>query len=69
MSIKLNVELEPFRTPNYVMVKQEVRQRQEGPCLDAPKYHVKDLDAETLGKLCDEFRASIFEKAGLKDNE
>ena len=65
--IKYNIELEPFRTPNYVMVKQEVRLRQEGPCLDSPKYHVRDIDAETLGQLCDEFRKAIFEKAGVKD--
>jgi len=68
MSIKLDIELEPFRTPNYVLVKQRPKPRQEGYNGDTPKYHISELDSETLGALCDEFRAAIFEKAGKLDD-
>lgn len=68
MSIKFNIELEPFRTPSYVIAKQAPKPRQEGVNLESPKYHISELDAETLGKLCDDFRATLFERASLKEN-
>jgi len=61
--IKVNIELEPFRVPNYVLVKQKAGLRQDGFQVDTPKYHVRDLDVETLERLCNEFRQAIFEKA------
>lgn len=67
MSIKLNIELKPFQVPNYVMVKQKVGLRQDGVSFDSPKYHVKDLDVDTLSQLCDEFRAAVFSKAEKLD--
>lgn len=67
MAIKLDIELEPFRVPNYVMVKQKAGLRQDGARLDSPKYHVKDLDIDTLSQLCDEFREAIFAKAEKLD--
>ncbi|MCW8988351.1 MAG: hypothetical protein OQK75_11860 [Gammaproteobacteria bacterium] len=67
MSIKLNIELKPFIVPEYVLIKQKPKSRQEGFNANPEKFHLKDLDAETLGQLCDEFRASVFTKAGVKD--
>jgi hypothetical protein len=32
-----------------------------------PKWSLKEVDAETLAKMCDDFRAEIFRKAGKPD--
>ena len=61
------VELVPFGTPNYVLVKQQPKSREEGWQGDSPKYHINEVDAETLSSLCDEFRAEIFKKADKAD--
>ncbi len=34
---------------------------------EAPKWHIGDVDAETLAEQCDRFRADIFAKAGKAD--
>jgi len=65
--IKFDIELEPFRTPNYATVKQKAKPRQDGVNFEAPKYHVSELDADTLGTLCDQFRRDVFAKAGLEE--
>lgn len=60
--IKLNIELEPFSVPNYVLVKQKAKPRQEG-YPETPKYHLSELSPDTLDQLCNEFRDAVFEKA------
>ena len=62
----MKVELLPFSTPNYVIVKTEPRPRQEG-LYEAPKYSLASVPAEDLAMLCDQFRAEVFEKAGKAD--
>lgn len=64
--MKMTVELLPFGTPNFVIQKTAPRPRQEG-MIEAPKYSLRELDAETLAGLCDQFRREIFEKAGKPD--
>lgn len=46
---------------------QEAILRIEKAIDNAPSYALSDLDADTLSKMCDEFRAEIFEKAGKED--
>jgi hypothetical protein len=60
------VELRPFTVPNYVIQVTPARPRQEG-FVEAPKYALTELDADTLAQLCDDFRKSVFEKAGKPD--
>ena len=60
--ITKDVELLPFRVPNYVIQKMPVRPRQEG-FHEAPKYHLSELDYAVLVQLCDEFREGVFAKA------
>ncbi len=63
MKASIEVELAPFSVPNYVRVipKQGTRvdTKEEAPC-----YALDDLDAVTLQRLCDEFCADVFRKAG-----
>jgi len=62
MKVSIAVKLQPFRVPNYVLVEAAPRPRQEG-LLETPKYHLSELDEETLIQLCDEFKASVLAKA------
>lgn len=60
--IKKDVELQPFRVPNYVLQKAAPRTRQEG-IQETPKFRLSELDTETLEALCDRFRADVLAKA------
>jgi hypothetical protein len=62
----MKVELQPWMTPNFVTAVTKPRPRQEG-MQEAPKWHIGDVDAETLAEQCDRFRADIFAKAGKAD--
>jgi len=64
----MNIELKilPWVTPNYIIADMPPRPRQEG-LVEAPKWHIKDLDANILSQQCDIFRAEIFKKAGKID--
>ena len=63
--MKVNVELEllPFNVPNYVLVKEEPRPKQEG-FAEGKKFHISELGSETLLKLCNQFKNDVFRKAG-----
>lgn len=65
MKTKIEVELQPFSVPNYVLTVQEPRPKQDG-IQETPKYHLSELSPETLDRLCDEFRDAVFEKAGKR---
>jgi len=62
----MNVDILPWNTPNFVLAKTGPRTRQEG-IINPPSWHLRDVDAETLSKMCDDFRADIFFKAEKKD--
>jgi hypothetical protein len=63
----VELKLQPFRVPNYVLTEGKVRPRQDGfHPEETPKYALNELDEETLSALCDEFRKGVFEKAGKK---
>jgi len=49
------VELKPFTVPNYVI---QTNRTQPIP--------LRDIDKRTLERMCDEFRKSVFEKAGIE---
>lgn len=54
--------LRPFQVPNYVVAECP----QDGPW-GAIGFALKDIDAEALAQLCNEFRAAVFAKAGKAD--
>ncbi len=59
-------KLRPFTIPNYVIEEMEPRPRQEG-MVEAPKHLLAELTPEILAELCDEFRAAVFAKSGMRD--
>jgi len=62
MKVKIEVDLRPFTVPNFVMVN--VASRPMSDVDSEPKYSMADLDVDTLERLCSEFKASVFKKAG-----
>lgn len=59
MKVSIEVELQPFQAPNFVRSVPKEGERGEGDC-----YPLSALDANTLDKLCDDFRREVFRKAG-----
>lgn len=62
----MKIEINPLTVQNYVIGKMPPRERQEG-FVEAPKWHVSELDAETLAELATQYRKDLFEKAKKKD--
>ena len=66
--MEMNIKLQPWQTPNFVIGVVPPRRRQEGFNPDAaPKWSLKEVSAETLAKMCEDFRAEIFRKAEKPD--
>lgn len=66
--MNINLKLRPFTTPSFVIAETPPKERQEGFNPDgAPKFHLKELDAQALSDLCDAFRAEVFQKAEKTD--
>jgi hypothetical protein len=61
MAIKANVELsfEPFMTPNFVRISPDGNN-----AILIATLPLKEINANTLDRLCDQFRTDIFKKAG-----
>ncbi len=62
----LELQLRPFQVPNFVSAEMPPQQRQDGVSFSGG-FPLSTVSAEKLSKMCDEFRAKIFEKAGKKD--
>lgn len=58
MKVTLEVDIEPFQTPNFARGKKQ-REEDEGVA-----YPLHALDSYTLERLCDDFRSEVFKKAG-----
>lgn len=63
--MKSEVKLQPIRVPNYILAEQEQGRRQDG-FKEGIKFHVSELDEDTLNDLCDQFRLDLFAKAGVE---
>lgn len=68
--MKIQIDLRPFKTPNYVFAKKQPKEvggfSRDGR-IDELKWHLSEISEKTLSDLCDEFRAEIFKKAKKKD--
>ena len=63
MKATIEIKLKPFTVPNFVMVDEQPKERQEG-FSEGRKYALSELDAETLDALCWKFKQEVFAKAG-----
>ena len=65
MKAKLEIELKPFAVPNFVLVERTQSAIEHG--VEEPStLHLSELDADTLDRLCYEFRVAVFQKAGKR---
>ena len=62
MEVSIKIKLKPFQVPSFVLTEKEGL-KQDG-IQEVPKFRLSDLDSHTLDKLCEEFRDSVFKKAG-----
>ena len=71
MKANIKVNLKPFTVPNYVLsevvnentLADDLRKLQ-GSSDNGRKFHVSEIDAVTLERLCENFTNEIFKKAG-----
>lgn len=63
MKATIEINLKPFNVPNYVIADSKPKPRDDG-FEEEKKYHLSDLDSGTLLKLCNDFKDSVFKKAG-----
>jgi len=61
MKATIEIDLEAFSVPNFVRTKS-LSNDEEGTAIS-----IKDLDPLTLDRLCNEFRAQVFKKAGKQE--
>lgn len=63
MKIQIEIEIQPFTVPNFV---RRVRLKDEivGKDDDSTGIPIGSLDTAILDKLCDDFKANVFKKAG-----
>jgi len=62
----MNLQLKPFQAPNFVIPILPPVARQQGISFESG-FPLSEVDAEELSKMCDDFRETIFKKAGKKD--
>lgn len=63
---EMKLKLQPFVTPNYVLAEMPTGLKQDG-MKETPKWALRDLSADTVSELCDEFRREVFKKAERPD--
>lgn len=63
MKVTLEVDLQPFTTPNFVRAVSPCGRKEDG-VQELPCYPLSSLDSLTLDKLCRQFREEVFKKAG-----
>lgn len=63
MEVTLKVKIKPFAHPNFVVLEQSPKPRQEG-LINPSSIPLSELDSDVLSRLCNEFTASVFKKAG-----
>lgn len=61
------VKIKPFEVPDVVYLEQPPKPRQKGMLDLATSFNLSELSEQTLGELCDEFRTSVFRKAGKNE--
>lgn len=67
MTMEIKLKLKPFLVPRFVIAESPPGKRQD-EYKELPSFPLSALDPETLGRMCDEFRRSIFSAAGKADD-
>lgn len=65
MAVNTTFELQCLAVPTFTYIKGGTGRKQDG-FQPAQKIYLRDLDPETLNKLCDELKENIFEDAEME---
>jgi hypothetical protein len=60
MKTKIEIEVKPFNTPNVAILRMPMGDGED----TITSIPLKEIDASTLNKLCDDFTDEVFSKAG-----
>lgn len=63
MKAVIEIELQPFTVPNFVLPVEKVGKREDG-FKESRSFPLSEIDAITLSAMCYEFRREVFRKAG-----
>jgi len=63
MKVTIELDLEPFKTPDYVTIKSQPKPREDG-FQGSNSIPLSEIDPTTLYALCQDFTNSVFKKAG-----
>jgi hypothetical protein len=66
--VTIDVEIEPFRVPNFLVPKQKYTEDKD-PSNSVPAIPLREADPKLLDQLCKRFREDVFAKAGKPDPE
>lgn len=61
MGVFKKVELQPIQVPNYVFAYMPPGRKQDG-WQEGVKFHITELDEETVIALADDFKANLLKK-------
>lgn len=62
MKVSVSIELEPFKTPNFVRAKADPERLKSG-LTGEECYPLSSLDPNTLERMCSDFADEVFKKA------
>ncbi len=63
MKVTIELDLEPFETPDFAIIRSEPKPRQDG-FQAINSIPLREIDASILYSLCENFTDSVFRKAG-----
>ncbi len=63
MKTTIEIKLKPFKVPDFVLVDECRKRRQEG-FVESRTFNLSEIDECTLSKMCNDFRNEVFKKAG-----
>lgn len=62
---RVAIETIPFGVPNFVLLKFPVEAGR--PIRPVESVHLREVEADTLAKMADQWRVELFAKAGKQD--
>jgi len=65
--MNINIELQPLKVPKLVFRKPPKTPIETGHFSPATVFHVSEVGADKLSKMCLEYRAALFLRANRKD--
>jgi hypothetical protein len=68
MRLTIDVEIQDFQTPNFVVPVQRIGKKEDGPGLElSQSIPLRDVPVDLLDRLCENFRREVFRKAERPD--